>query len=126
MADVVTSQTLHDEGNSVVMYFTNQSDGTGESGVVKVDVSTLQGAPMGVAIKAIRGSTIGMSVKVLWDATTPTLAATVATDHDTTQVYDPPLCNSSGTGKTGDIKFTTVGHSSGDAYNIWIEMVKVP
>lgn len=126
MADTVASQTLSDDGNLVVMYFTNQSDGTGESGVLKVDVSALKDAPTGVAIRAIRGSAVGMSVKILWDANTPTLAALVAADHDTEQVFEPPLRNNAGTGKTGDIKFTTVGHSSGDAYAVYLELVKVP
>ena len=29
-----------------------------------------------------------------------------------------------GSGKTGDIDFTTVGHSSGDTYSIILELVK--
>jgi hypothetical protein len=29
-----------------------------------------------------------------------------------------------GSGKTGDILFTTVGHSSGDTYSIILELVK--
>ena len=42
MADAVTSQTLQDGDKSVVMKFTNISDGTGEAAVKKVDVSALQ------------------------------------------------------------------------------------
>ena len=41
MADAVTSQTLQDGDKSVVMKFTNISDGSGESAVKKVDVSAL-------------------------------------------------------------------------------------
>ena len=39
MADAVTSQTLVDNDKTLVMKFTNISDGTGESAVKKVDVS---------------------------------------------------------------------------------------
>ena len=39
MADAVTSQTIVDGEKTVVQKFTNISDGTGESAVVKVDVS---------------------------------------------------------------------------------------
>ena len=39
MADAVTSQTIVDGEKTVVQKFTNISDGTGESRIVKVDVS---------------------------------------------------------------------------------------
>ena len=42
MADAVTSQTIQDGDRIAVMKFTNISDGSGESGVAKVDVSALQ------------------------------------------------------------------------------------
>ena len=41
MADAVTSQTIIDGSKTAVLKFTNISDGTGESDVVKVDVSAL-------------------------------------------------------------------------------------
>ena len=41
MADAVTSQTIVDGERNCIMKFTNVSDGTGESAVAKVDVSTL-------------------------------------------------------------------------------------
>jgi hypothetical protein len=46
MADAVTSQTFIDGPKTVVMKFTNISDGTGESGVTKVDVSACNRCPM--------------------------------------------------------------------------------
>ena len=33
--------------------------------------------------------------------------------------------NNAGSGKNGDILFTTKGHSSGDTYSITLEMAKV-
>ena len=41
MADTVTSQTIQDGGRTAILKFTNESDGTGESSVKKVDVSAL-------------------------------------------------------------------------------------
>jgi hypothetical protein len=41
MADTVTSQTIQDGERVAVLKFTNESDGTGESSVKKVDVSAL-------------------------------------------------------------------------------------
>ena len=43
MADAVTSQIIFDGTRTAVMKFTNISDGTGESAVLKVDVSALTG-----------------------------------------------------------------------------------
>ena len=41
MADAVASQTLVDDNRRAVIKLTNISDGTGESAVTKVDVSSL-------------------------------------------------------------------------------------
>ena len=41
MADAVTTQTLADGDRIAIMKFTNISDGSGESAVTKVDVSSL-------------------------------------------------------------------------------------
>ena len=49
MADAVTSQTIQDGARHAVLKFTNVSDGTGESAVVKVDVSALSADPMSKA-----------------------------------------------------------------------------
>jgi len=43
MADAVTSQVVFDGTRTAVMKFTNISDGTGETAVLKVDVSALSG-----------------------------------------------------------------------------------
>ena len=41
MADTVTSQTIQDGERVAILKFTNESDGTGEASVKKVDVSAL-------------------------------------------------------------------------------------
>jgi hypothetical protein len=132
MADAVTSQTIQDGARHVVMSFTNVSDGTGESAVKKVDVSALTSDPMtgsscsGVSIDSVWFSTLGMSVKLLWDADTDVLALHLPADYsDTLDMSEfTGLKNNAGTGVTGDIMFTTVGHSSGDAYTVILKMVK--
>ena len=60
MADAVTSQTLFNGQRHLVMRFTSVSDGTGESGVVKVDATS---ATNGVIVQ---GQTItpGVHLKV--------------------------------------------------------------
>ncbi len=126
MVDAVTSQTLIDGKRNVVQSFTNVSDGTGESAVVKVDVSALNDAPATVRIMKIHYATAGMAVQILWDATTPVLAWTVPPDSQGFVDFTAfgGLKNNAGAGITGDVKFTTVGHTSTDAYSIVLEMAK--
>lgn len=130
MADAVTSQTLIDQDRVAIMKFTNISDGTGESAVLKVDVSALS-APAGkvcsgVSIVRIYASTEGMGVDVLWDATTDVIAMTLGPDQFYEYGFDDfgGIWNNSGAGKTGDIRFTTIGASSGDRYTIILYMTK--
>jgi hypothetical protein len=127
MADAVASQTLIDGDKNVVMKFTNVSDGTGESAVTKVDVSALNGAPSEVRIDKIWYATAGMAVRMLWDADTDVDALLVPTDADGCHDFRcfGGLKNNAGTGKTGDIKFTTIGHTSGDVYTIILHMSKL-
>ena len=131
MADAVTSQTLIDGPNKAVMKFTNVSDGTGESAVVKVDVSALAASADGdtcseVVIERIWWQCIGMKVKILFDADTDQscieLGENQSGDHDYSSFGG--LTNNAGTGKTGDIAFTTVGHTSGDTYTVILYMRK--
>lgn len=130
MADAVTSQTLIDQDRVAIMKFTNISDGTGESAVLKVDVSALS-APAGkvcsgVNIVRVYASTSGMGVDILWDATTDVVALTLAENQSYEYVFDDfgGIWNNSGAGKTGDIRFTTIGAASGDRYTIVLYMTK--
>lgn len=123
MADAVTSQTILDGSRNLVMKFTNLSDGTGESAVLKVDVSTFTPPAATVAIKRITYNVQGMVATLLWDATTDVRAIDLAGDG----VFDfsrAPIPNTKASGYTGDILLTTTGHSSGDSYSIVVEMIK--
>lgn len=126
MADAVTSQKILDGPRNCVMKFTNVSDGTGEAAVTKVDVSALAGAPTEVSIYKVEYSTTGMGVNILWDATADALAIALPADRSDTLKFEKfgGVANNAGTGKTGDIQFTTVGHTSGDTYTVILHMVK--
>jgi hypothetical protein len=65
MADSVTSQTIMDGSKTVVMKFTNVSDGTGETAVVKADASALLNAPSKLKVMRVWAMTNGMAVSVL-------------------------------------------------------------
>jgi hypothetical protein len=132
MADAVTATTVIDGPKSAVIYCTNTSDGTGESAVTKVDVSALSSlqdgtACTGVRIQKIVFTNVGMGVKILWDASTDVIAAQLPADYSDTLDYSDlsglPNVAASG-GNTGDIQFTTVGHSSGDTYSIVLHCLK--
>ena len=132
MADAVTSQTIQDGERNCIMKFTNVSDGTGESAVAKVDVSALQSNPSGIACSEVRlvrvsHAIVGMSVQMFFNATTNVLLMELAESSnghmDFTDFGGIP--NNAGSGKNGDILFTTKGHSSGDTYSIVLEMLKV-
>lgn len=131
MPDAVTSQTLFDGPRIAVMKFTNISDGTGESAVLKVDVSTLSNSINGlpctsVDIVEIYSSTHGMGVDILWDATTDLICTTIPQNCIQTMNFSSfgGLVNNSGSGKTGDIRFTTYDMSAGDRYSITLVMSK--
>jgi len=55
-----------------------------------------------------------------------TALSPVPSDATGDEYYDSftGIPNNAGSGVTGDIDFTTVGHSSGDSYHIILEMVK--
>ena len=131
MADAVATQTLQDGEKIVVQKFTNISDGTGESAVVKVDVSALSSnargqACTGVTIEEIWWQCIGMKVQILFDASTDVMAIELGENQSGNHDYRSfgGLTNNAGSGKTGDVAFTTVGHTSADTYTIILYMRK--
>ena len=131
MADTVTSQTIQDGERVAVLKFTNVSDSTGESAVKKVDVSALTKNSAGesctsVSIARIYWACVGMRVNIEFDASTNVLAMPLPADSTGDEYYDlfSGIPNNAGSGVTGDIDFTTVGHSSGDAYSIILVLNK--
>jgi len=131
MADAVTSQTIQDGEKTAVLKFTNVSDGTGESAVKKVDVSALAKNSAGqtcttVSVARIYWATRGMGINLEFDASTNVLLTGLPADSTGDEYYDlfTGIPNNAGSGVTGDIDFTTVGHSSGDTYSIILVLNK--
>ena len=131
MADTVASQTIVDGPKYAVLKFTNVSDGSGESAVKKVDVSALSNNSAGAACTSVDVARIywacrGMGVDLLFDATSNVLLTGLPADSTGDEYYDlfSGIPNNAGSGKTGDILFTTVGHSSGDTYSIILVLNK--
>jgi hypothetical protein len=131
MADAVATTTIIDGPRKAVIYCTDTSDGGGEAAVTKVDVSALSQSPnldtcTGVRLEKVVFSNVGMGVKILWDATTDVIALELPADYSDTLDFSDisGLPNYAGSGKTGDIQFTTVGHTSGDTYSVTLYCIK--
>jgi hypothetical protein len=131
MADAVTSQTLIDGERLAIMKFTNISDGTGETAVTKVNVANLANsgsgkACTGVIVNKITSVCHGMEVRMYWDASTdvPFFMTTINTNYENDFSSIGGITNNSGTGKNGNIVFSTADASSGDTYTVVLEMVK--
>ena len=131
MADAVASQTLFDGERMAIMKFTNTSDGTGETNVVKVNPSSLNpseagGACDAVTITKVTALTHGMDVQLKWKATAPVIIETIPQNNAYQQDFEKigGLTNNAGAGKDGAITFTTLDASAGDTYTVVLEMVK--
>jgi len=131
MADLVASQTLLDGERLFIGKFTNISDGTGETAVVKINVSTLSvnaygRACNGVKINKIWSTTHGMEVRILWDATTDLFTWMIPQNSNYLMDFSSfgGLQNNAGTGSNGNLLFTTADASAGDMYSIVIECIK--
>ena len=131
MADAVATTTIIDGPRKAVIYCTDTSDGNGEAAVTKVDVSALSQSPdldtcTGVRLEKVVFSNVGMGVKILWDATADVIALELPADYSDTLDFSDisGLPNYAGSGKTGDIQFTTVGDTSGDTYSVTLYCIK--
>lgn len=124
MADAVTTQTIHDGSKVLIQKFTNVSDGTGESAVAKVDVSALSQGSGSPKILKCYYMTSGMAVDMYFDATANVLALSIPENQVGTLDFTSfgGIANNAGSGVTGDILFTTRGHTTGDTYSIVLEM----
>lgn len=138
MADTVTTQLLFNGPRHAVFRFTNESDGTGETGVTKIDATS--GGSLGVVIQ---GNTIypGVHLKVVgvdYDIKSMGLrmqfhASSNADMLDlggfgTKDFTDIGGIQNPGTasltGSTGSIDFTTVGANLGASYSVVVRCTK--
>ena len=129
MADTVTVTKIFNGARRKVYHLTNLSDGSGESAVVKVDISTETfGGQAAPAAFTPTYTTIDMldyfvggfaSVRLHWAHTTPDLIAVLPSGSGTLYfnatggITDPKSA-----GSTGDITVTTNGGASGSTYDI--------
>lgn len=123
MADTVTSQTIVNAARNLIMKFTNESDGSGESGVTKVNAGSL-GTGVHLTVARIIYTVNSGSVRVLWNASVPTDMDILAGFGTLDYTFFGGLTNPMNAGADGSINFSTVGFTNGSSYTITLEMIK--
>jgi len=131
MADAVAVNVIANTTSRYVVHLANVSDGTGETGVVKIDKSTLLSPagiePVSIDIEVVRWNVQGFtSVKLYWDHTTDDLAMALAGSGMDDFLSSGPcpegvpngLKDPRSAGGTGDLILTTAGTTSGNTYDI--------
>ena len=130
MGDTVATKTLQDGARNLVVVLTNQSDGTGESAVKKVDISALNAGPQGVACThvsimdaqwAITGSG---NVQLFFDAATDDAAIIMNGQGGLSLADAGGWVDPKSATPVGDVLLTTTGFIAGDSYNITLVFKK--
>jgi len=122
MADAVSTTTVFSGSKRKVLAFTNVSDGTGESAVLKIDISALTGAPTAVRIQKLWYSVSGMALRILFDHNTDDTILVLGGNGflDFTAMGNLP--DPASAGGTGDILFTTIAQVANDSYSVIMEI----
>lgn len=125
MVDTVSVVKMGESDKFVHYLFLGQSDGTGESNVQKIDISTLTIGPVAqsktvtaLALVQAQGNvSTGQSVKLSFDQGTDVVIAHFTGDvmfdaHDAGGIQD------TGSAGTGDVLLSTVGFAAADTYTL--------
>ena len=137
MADAVTTQVLQDGERQYIAKFTNLSDGTGESKVTKIDVSTLAPNSFGLACNGLKITkvvcqTYDMGVDLFWVGDPSPAGDALIASFPQGELYDIPYVpylpyhasGIKGVDAAGDIALSTRNASNGDTYTIIIHAIK--
>jgi hypothetical protein len=128
MADTVQVDTIHAGHRKQILRLLCKSDGTGESTVQKLDISSLTGpdgsAPTKTIIESIEGNVgVFSSIQLYWDATTDDPIAYLPTGYSFFDWREGGgLVDPQGSGTNGDIILTSVGAASTATYDITITL----
>ncbi len=126
MTDIVSVQTLMDDRRNLVVKCTNLSDGTGETNVRKVDVSTLSPPNPTTHMKLwwCQYDITGMSVRLQWEGT-PNADILVLGGFGSEMEFGEfgGIWNNA-SGGTGNVSLTTVGADPGDSYTLVLHFKK--
>lgn len=129
MADAVKTHVLLNTGDTYAAVFTNASDGTGESGVVKVDISALTDitgrAPVKLRIMKAKWCVQGFPyVKIAFDADADDNALLLSGTGEMCLNKYGGIQDPGSTGATGDIKFTANAGATTGSYTVLLHIEK--
>jgi len=132
MADVVAVQTIFAGTDKVTIHLTNISDGTGESAVKKLDISTLKcangRAPTKLSLWEVEGLCAVMTVKIYSNFGTTPLTWSVLGGTPIHICYANVgglVDTGTGTGD-GSVLLTTTGHTSAARYDLKLTFRMIP
>lgn len=128
MADSVISTKLKDHASAWAFALTNESDGTGETNVLKVNANTLiastGGGSQRLSVNKVAWTISGANskVKLMWGGTgANTFAILTGTGtFDLVTNFTSPFVNTTAN-TTGDIYISTLGFVSGASYTVVME-----
>lgn len=125
MANTVARQVLINGSRNYVIKFTVVGDGSGEASAVLIN-ATSGDCGTDNKIMSIKGICTGCTGQILFDATTDLFAIGLPQDKDIHLDFKKVggLINDAGTGKTGDLLFTSSGLGSGDTVTLVITIKK--
>ena len=127
MANTITKQTLLNGPRNLVVKINISGDGSGEESATSlIDVSAYDASE--VVIESIKAALNGFVMELLWDATANVPIVEIP-DYEYNlnghQIGSAGgLWNNAGTGKTGDILFSTTGLGAGDKGSVILKMRK--
>lgn len=125
MADTVNVQKLADGHRNVVYHLTNESDGTGESEVTKIDISALNApVPTSLSLMEANWSVSSGYVVLEWDHTTNDEMLVCNGSNAISFAEVGGLPDPKASGGTGDIVLTTDGFADGDSYDLTLVFKK--
>lgn len=127
MVDTVNTQVVFNGNRRYTVHLTNESDGTGESAVTKVDISTLtDGAGVTASyftVDLIEYSVWGFNYVTLeWDATANDEIAVLFGQGVIDWVAFGGKTDPQSAGTTGDMVLTTDGAADGAGYDITVHI----
>lgn len=126
MANTITYQTIIDGARNTVIKVSGVLDTSNLSSTVIVDPATLVPVPTQLRIDHIDYSISDqLELRLQWDATTPVDIMPLAGRGRMSFWNIGGLQNNAGAGKTGKIKLSTDGYTSGvQIFTLILEMVK--
>ena len=123
MADTVDTLIVNTAKRKYTVRLFNFSDGTGETGVTKIDISALTGLTgkpvIYTVLEEVKWDVQGFSsVQLFWDHSTDDEIGVFSGTGLVSYADVGGLVDPRSTGGTGDILLTTTGNAAGNTYDI--------